>query len=79
MLVMSKMFYRISNNIIRDSSEKQNVNLFIITAPLDLLLGIQSRINSKQLELLKNLGKSSVTHILLAEEQTTKRSKYIKH
>ena len=79
MLVVSKMFYRISNNIIRDSSEKQNVNLLIITAPLDLLLGIQSRINSKQLELLKNLGKSSVTHILLAEEQTTKKSKYIKH
>ena len=29
-------------------------------------------------EILKNLGKSSVTHILLAEEQTTKKSKYIK-
>ena len=73
------MFYRISNNIIRGSSEKQNVNLFIIPAPFDLLLSIQSRINSKQFELSKNLGKSSVTEILLAEEQTTKKSKYIKH
>ena len=73
------MFYRISNNIIRGSSEKQNVNLFIIPAPFDLLLSIQSRINSKQFELSKNLGKSSVTQILLAEEQTTKKSKYIKH
>ena len=26
----------------------------------------------------KNLGKSSVTHILLAKEQNTKRSKHIK-
>ena len=31
------------------------------------------------LETSKNLGKSSVTHILLAGEQTTKKSKYIKH
>ena len=29
-------------------------------------------------EISKNLGKSSVTHILLAEEQTTKKTKYIK-
>ena len=29
-------------------------------------------------EISKNLGKSSVTHILLAEEQTKKKSKYIK-
>ena len=27
-------------------------------------------------EILKNLSKSSVTHILLAEKQTTKKSKY---
>ena len=31
------------------------------------------------LEISKNLGKSSVTQILLAEEQTAKKSKYIKH
>ena len=30
-------------------------------------------------EISKNLGNSSVTHIQLAEEQTTKKSKYIKH
>ena len=29
-------------------------------------------------EIWKNLGKSSVTHILLAEEQTMKKSKYKK-
>ena len=29
-------------------------------------------------EISKNLDKSSVTHLLLAEEQTTKKSKYIK-
>ena len=29
-------------------------------------------------EISKTLGKSSVTHILLAKEQTTKKSKYIK-
>ena len=29
-------------------------------------------------EILKNLGKSSVTHILLAEEQTTKKIKIYK-
>ena len=29
-------------------------------------------------EISKNLGKSSVTHILLAEKQTTKKSKYYK-
>ena len=30
-------------------------------------------------EISKNLSKSSVTHIPLAEEPTTKKSKYIKH
>ena len=30
-------------------------------------------------EISRNLAKSSVTHILLAEEKTTKKSKYIKH
>ena len=30
-------------------------------------------------EISKNLGKCSLTHILLAEEQTTKKTKYIKH
>ena len=30
-------------------------------------------------EILKNWGKSSMTHILLAEEQTKEKSKYIKH
>ena len=30
-------------------------------------------------EISKNLCNSSVTHILLAEEETTKKSKYIKH
>ena len=29
-------------------------------------------------EISKKLGKSSVTHLLLAEEQTTMKSKYIK-
>ena len=29
-------------------------------------------------KIAKNLGKSSVNHILLAEEQTSKESKYIK-
>ena len=29
-------------------------------------------------EILKNLGESFVTHILLVEEQTMKKSKYIK-
>ena len=31
------------------------------------------------LEILKNLGKNSVNHTLLTEEQTTKKSKHIKH
>ena len=31
------------------------------------------------LEISTNLGKSFVTHILLAEEQTMKKSKYRKH
>ena len=30
-------------------------------------------------EMPRNLGKSSVAHILLAEEETTRNSKYIKH
>ena len=30
-------------------------------------------------EISEYLGKSSVTHVLLVEEQTTKKSKYIKH
>ena len=30
-------------------------------------------------EISENLGKSSVTHIQQAEEQITKKSKYIKH
>ena len=30
-------------------------------------------------EISKKLDKSSVTHILLAEEQTTKKSKYFKN
>ena len=64
---------------------KKNVNLFIISAPFGLLLGIQSRIKSFVFQLMlfeisKNyLGKSSVTHILLAEEHVTKKSKNIKH
>ena len=32
-----------------------------------------------QFEISKNLCKSSMTHILPAEKQTTKISKYIKH
>ena len=74
---MSKIFYTISSNISRENIEK-NVNLFIISAPFDLLQGIQSRIKSYiqiiLFEISKNLGKSFVTHILLAEEQTTKKS-----
>ena len=30
-------------------------------------------------EISKNLGNSSMTHALLADEQTMKKSKYIKH
>ena len=52
----------------------KNVNLFIISAPFDILLVIQIML----FEIPKNLGKSPVTHILLAEEQTTEKSKYIK-
>ena len=74
---MSKIFYTISSNISRENIEK-NVNLFIISASFDLLQGIQSRIKSYiqiiLFEISKNLGKSFVTHILLAEEQTTKKS-----
>ena len=77
-MVMSKIFYTISSNISRENIEK-NVNLFIISAPFDLLQGIQSRIKSYiqiiLFEISKNLGKSFVTHILLAEKQTTKKSK----
>lgn len=36
-------------------------------------------IQIKQFEISKNLCKSSMTHILPAEKQTTKISKYIKH
>ena len=43
-IVMSKIFYRVLNNISRDNIEKKKVNIFIIYAPFDLLLGIQSRI-----------------------------------
>ena len=55
------------------------VNIFIISAPFDLLLGIRSRIMSFNIEISKNWGKSSVAHILLTEKQTTKKSKYTKH
>ena len=39
-MVMSKIFYRISNNISRDNIRNKSVNLFIISAPFDLTLGI---------------------------------------
>ena len=79
---MSKIFYRISKSIRREKNRKKNVNIFIISAPFDPLLCSLSRINcfiSKYLQISKisifqiskNLSKSSVTHILLAEEQTT--------
>ena len=56
-MVMSKTFYRISNN-----------------RELSLLYP-----NNAKFEISENLGKSSLTYILLAEEQTTKKPKYIKH
>ena len=43
-MFMSKIFDVISNNTSRNNIE--NVNLFIIPALFDLLLGIQSRIES---------------------------------
>ena len=43
-MVMSKKFYRISNNKSGDNIEKKN--LFIVSAPLDVLLGIQSKIKN---------------------------------
>ena len=55
-MVMSKIFYRISNN-----------------RELSLLYPNNAIWN------IKKLTKSSVTHTLLAEEQATEKSKYIKH
>ena len=89
-IFMSKIFYRISKSIRREKNRKKNVNIFIISAPFDPLLCSLSKINcfiSKYLQISKisifqiskNLSRSSVTHILLAEEQTTTKSKYIRH
>ena len=62
----------------RQRQHKKNVNLFTISAPFDLLLQV-FYIQIILFEILKNLRKSSMTHILLAEKQTTKKWKYIKH
>ena len=62
----------------RQRQRKKNVNLFTISAPFDLLLQV-FYIQIILFEILKILRKSSMTHILLAEKQTTKKWKYIKH
>ena len=61
---------------------KKKANLFIMSAPFGLLLGIQSRIvfyiQIIVFEISKNLGKSSLIHILQAEEHTQGKMKIYK-
>ena len=77
-IIMSKIFYRISNNISR-YNRKKNVNLFW----LYLLLLISSKAFNRELSpnnacylKYRKIYVRVPWLILLAEEQTTKKSKY---
>ena len=74
---MSKIFYSISNNISGESYKEKCKSFYYIysfwSPPMHSIENYTFQIQIMLLEILKNLGKSYVTHILPAKEQTTKK------